>query len=60
MDETGPHTLRITGINVNSEGSLYTTVSDDGTLKVIDHSSGEVVYDYNPSAGALKQLVVLK
>ena len=45
LDETGPHTLRITGINVNSEGSLYTTVSDDGTMKVIDHSSGEVVFD---------------
>ena len=46
--------MRITGINVNDEGSLYTTVSDDGTMKVIDPDSGDVVFDQNPSAGALK------
>ena len=43
MDELGVHTLRITGITSNLDTGTFTSVSDDGTFKVTENTSGSVV-----------------
>ena len=43
MTELGTHTLRITGITADRETGTFTSVSDDGTLKVTENTSGSVV-----------------
>jgi hypothetical protein len=57
LSELGVHTLRVTGIKANKEAGTFTTVSDDAQLKVTENSSGSVVFEHQPSANALKQLV---
>lgn len=57
MTELGIHTLRITGITADRETGTFTSVSDDGTFKVTENTSGSVVAQTQPSAGALKQLI---
>ena len=59
-EELGVHTLRITGITSNRENNSFLSVSDDGTFKVTENSSGSVVVEAQPSAGALKQLLTFK
>ena len=60
LEELGVHSLRITGITSNGENNTFTSVSDDGTLKVTENASGSVVAQAQPSAGALKQLLTFK
>ena len=43
MEELGVHTLRITGISTNRETGSFMSVSDDGTFKVTENTSGSVV-----------------
>ena len=43
MDELGVHTLRITGLTSNRETGTFSSVSDDGTFKVTENTSGSVV-----------------
>lgn len=43
MTELGIHTLRITGITADRETGTFTSVSDDGTFKVTENTSGSVV-----------------
>ena len=51
------HSLRITGIYVNSEEGIFNSVSDDGTFKTTECEDGETLDEQRPSQGALKQLV---
>ena len=43
MAELGVHTLRITGLTTNRETGTFYSVSDDGTFKVTENTSGSVV-----------------
>jgi hypothetical protein len=43
MMELGVHTLRVTGISSNAESDTFSSVSDDGSFKVTENTSGSVV-----------------
>ena len=60
LPELGIHTLRITGITSDPETGTFTTVSDDGQMKVTENSSGSVVAQIQPCAGGLKQLLTFQ
>ena len=60
LAELGVHTLRVTGLHSNPETGTFSSVSDDGTFKVTENSSGSVVAEQKPSQGALKQLVAFQ
>ena len=45
MTELGVHTLRITGITSDRETGTFTSVSDDGTFKITENTSGSVVHE---------------
>merc|ERR1712156_108537 len=57
LEELAVHSLRITGIYVNSEEGIFNSVSDDGTFKTTECEDGETLDEQRPSQGALKQLV---
>ena len=49
MAELGVHTLRVTGISSCSETDSFTSVSDDGSFKVTENTSGSVTAEQSPS-----------
>lgn len=60
LQELGVHTLRVTGISSNAENDTFLSVSDDGTFKVTENTSGSVVAECKPSQGALKQMLTFE
>ena len=60
LEELGVHSLRITGITSDKDLGTFSSVSDDGSFKVTEKTSGSVVAEELPSQGALKQLVTFK
>jgi len=57
LTELGVHTLRVNGILANADTGSFTSISDDGTLKVTDNATGSVVTELRPSQGGLKSLI---
>ena len=49
MTELGVHTLRVTGITANAETDSFVSVSDDGSFKVTENTSGSVIAQETPT-----------
>ncbi len=62
MTELGVHTLRVTGITANAETDTFVSVSDDGSFKVTENTSGSVIAQETPAQplAALKQLLTFE
>ena len=63
MEELHAHQQRVMGIATSTDAGNFASISDAGTLKIIETHSGTIVQEMYPVTGqsnALKHLIDLK